>query len=68
MTSGIKFDLAALVQSSTAMLLPVFLALFFVVRGASVLLYRDVLPKGERLPFALYGATRLPLVVAIAPR
>lgn len=66
-TSGIKFDLAALVQNPTTMLLvPVFLALLLVVRGAGVLLYRDVLPNRERLPFALYAATGLPLVVAIA--
>ena len=65
--SGIKFDLPALGGSTAGILmLPMFLALLFLVRGASVLLYRDVLARDERLPFALYAATTLPLVVAIA--
>lgn len=64
--SGIKFDLAGLLQSTKAMLLvPLFLILFLVVRGAPVFLYRHDLAKGERLPFALYAATALSLVVAI---
>jgi Kef-type K+ transport system membrane component KefB len=65
-TSGIKFDLAAVVQNPMTMLLvPVFLVLMLVVRGTGVLLYRGVLSPGERLPFALYAATGLPLVVAV---
>ena len=66
-TSGIKFDLARLLHSTQAMLLlPMFLILLFVVRGTPVLLYRRDLPAGQRLPFALYTATALPLVVAIS--
>ncbi len=66
-TTGMKFDLTALLQSTTTMLLvPIFLILLLVVRGVPVVLYRDVLPKRERLPFALLCATGLPLVVAIA--
>lgn len=65
-TSGMKFDLGALLQSAKMMLLvPVFLTLFLVVRGTPVLLYRNDIAKGERLPFALYAATALPMVVAI---
>ena len=65
--TGMEFDLAALFDSPTNLLrLPVFLALFLVVRGAPVfLLYRTAIPKVDRLPLTLYSATALPLVVAI---
>jgi Kef-type K+ transport system membrane component KefB len=64
--SGINFDLGALLHSAQSMLLiPVFLALLLVVRGAPVFLYRHDLAKGERLSFALYTATTLSMVVAI---
>jgi len=66
-TSGINFDLGALLQSTKTMLLvPLFLALFLVVRGTPVYLYRTYLARGERLPFALYASTALPMVVAIS--
>ena len=66
-TSGIKFDLATLLHSAQAMLLlPGFLILLFVVRGVPVFLYSHDLAKGQRLPFALYSATALPLLVAIS--
>jgi len=66
-TTGLKFDLSALVQSwATLSLVPLFLVLLLVVRGAPVVLYRQVLKREERLPFALLTATALPLVVAIA--
>jgi len=66
-TSGIKLDLEALVSSARALIeLPVFLALFLVVRGLpAMLLYRTVLPIAERKALALLSATQLPLVVAI---
>jgi Kef-type K+ transport system membrane component KefB len=66
-TSGMNFDLDALVESSGALLkLPLFLALFLVVRGApAVLLYRGVLRARERAALAVFSATELPLVVAI---
>ena len=62
-----EFDLAALFDSPSNLLrLPVFLALFLVVRGLPVfLLYRTAIPKADRVPLALYSATALPLVVAI---
>jgi hypothetical protein len=47
------------------LLAPMFLILFLVVRGAPVILYRNDLPGYEQLPFALYSATALPMVVAI---
>src|SRR5271165_5081141 len=64
--SGIQFDLGALLHSTKTMLLvPVFVILFFIVRGAPVFLYRKHLTRGERLPFMLYSATALSLVIAI---
>jgi Kef-type K+ transport system membrane component KefB len=66
-TSGLDFDLDALTSSVGAMLkLPMFLALFLVVRGVpAVLLYRRVLDGRERAALAFLSATQLPLVVAI---
>jgi Kef-type K+ transport system membrane component KefB len=65
-TSGMQFDLGALYRSKESMLLtPLFLLLFIVVRGAPVFLYRRELAPAERVPFVLYLATALPLVVAI---
>ena len=64
--SGMTLDLGAFLQSAKAILLiPMFLTLFLLVRGAPLVLYRKDLAKGERLPFALYSGTALPLVVAI---
>ena len=65
-TSGMKFDVGALLHSTKTMLLvPGFLILLLVVRGSPVFLYRKDLTKYERLPFALYSATTLSMVVAI---
>ena len=65
--SGVKFDLPALFASVESILrLPLFLALFFIVRGAPVLLfYRKDVPRPDRLPLMLTSATALPLVVAV---
>jgi Kef-type K+ transport system membrane component KefB len=66
-TSGIKFDLSALTDDPIRLLeLPLFLALFLIVRGApALLLYTQVLDRSERFALALFSATELPLVVAI---
>jgi Kef-type K+ transport system membrane component KefB len=66
-TSGMNFDLDALTSSASGMLkLPLFLALFLVVRGTpALLLYRGALAARERLALAFFSATELPLVVAI---
>jgi Kef-type K+ transport system membrane component KefB len=66
-TSGLKFELSALTEDPTKLLeLPLFLALFLVVRGAPALfLYRRVLDRSDRHALALFSATQLPLVVAI---
>jgi Kef-type K+ transport system membrane component KefB len=64
--SGLKLDLHSLVHNPRTMLLvPGFLALLLIVRGAPVFLYRNVLANGERWPFALYSATALPMIVVI---
>ena len=64
--SGISFDLKALFADAESLLLvPLFLALFLVVRGLpAVLLYRRDLPD-DRGPLALLCATELPLVITI---
>jgi Kef-type K+ transport system membrane component KefB len=65
--TGIKFDIAALTKDVTTMaLVPIFLVLFLVVRGAPVFLYRNDLERAERLPFALSAAVAsLSIVVVI---
>jgi Kef-type K+ transport system membrane component KefB len=65
--SGMRFDLNALTSDpSTFLRLPLFLGLFFVVRGIPVLLlYRRDVPRSQLLPMALLASTALPLVVAI---
>jgi Kef-type K+ transport system membrane component KefB len=66
-TSGMKFDLDALVSSGGAVVkLPLALALFLAARGVpALLLYRGVLEARDRAALAFYSATELPLVVAI---
>ncbi len=66
-TSGLTFDLDALLSSSSALLkLPLFLGLFLLVRGLpALLLYRGAMAMRERLALGFFCATELPLVVAI---
>jgi Kef-type K+ transport system membrane component KefB len=66
-TSGIAFELDALLDSGSALLkLPLFLTLFLVIRGApALLLYRDRLDRRDRVALGFFSATELPLVVAI---
>lgn len=65
--SGMNFDLDALTGSASALVeLPLFLALFLLVRGApALLLYRDQLDARGRRALALFSSAQLPLVVAI---
>ena len=65
--SGIKFDLDALVDDPVNLLkLPLFLALFLVVRGApALLLYRNEFDSRDRMALAIFSSTALPMVVAI---
>jgi Kef-type K+ transport system membrane component KefB len=65
--SGMAFDLDALTSSTTALLkVPMFVALFLIVRGVpALLLYRKELDLRDRFALGVYCATELPLVVAI---
>jgi Kef-type K+ transport system membrane component KefB len=65
--SGVKYDASALAHEPLRLLeLPLFLALFFVVRGGpALLLYRRELDRRARLALAFFCSTELPLVVAI---
>ena len=64
--SGMTFDLDGLLESPASLAeLPLFLALFLVVRGLPSLLSRREVPPGTLGPLALMSASALPLVVAI---
>jgi Kef-type K+ transport system membrane component KefB len=66
-TSGMHFDIQALVASPRALLrLPLFLLLLLVARSVPIVLYRYELAKEDRIPFVFYSATSLPLLIAIA--
>ena len=61
-----NFDVDALGDPATLLKVPMFVALFLLVRGApALLLYRGVLAARERVALAFFCATELPLVVAI---
>jgi Kef-type K+ transport system membrane component KefB len=67
-TTGLRYDLHALITSKLALFqLPLFLTLFLVVRGLPALLtvHRD-LDIRSRVALGFLSATELPLVVAIA--
>jgi Kef-type K+ transport system membrane component KefB len=65
--SGLKFDLASFTDHpASALKVPLFLALFLVVRGTpAMLLYRRELALRDRVALAFFSATELPIVVAI---
>jgi Kef-type K+ transport system membrane component KefB len=66
-TTGLQFDFQAMTSSKMAMLqVPMFLALFLVVRGLPALLVRRDLDLRSRIALGLLSATELPLVVAIS--
>jgi Kef-type K+ transport system membrane component KefB len=66
-TSGMAFNVDELFGNPVALLkLPLFVALFLVVRGVpALLLYRRVFPLYDRATLGIFCATELPLVVAI---
>lgn len=65
--AGMKFDLAALWSGPLVIVqIIALLVLLALVRGAPVWLYGKELAPEDRLPFALYSATGLPLIVVIA--
>jgi Kef-type K+ transport system membrane component KefB len=66
-TTGLHFDLHTLLTSKLALMqLPIFLALFFVVRGVPALLiaHRE-LDMRSRFALGFLSATELPLMIAI---
>lgn len=67
-TSGAQVDIPSLVASASSMArVPLFLALFLLVRGLpALLLYRRHLHTREQVLLALFSSTTLPLVVVIA--
>ncbi len=66
-TSGMAFNVDELFSSTTALLkLPMFVALFLLIRGLpALLLYRRLLDFRDRVALGVFCATELPLVVAI---
>jgi Kef-type K+ transport system membrane component KefB len=66
-TSGMKFDGSALLADPVSLLrVPLFLALFLVVRGLPVLLlYRRQMRLRDRFALGFFASTQLPMVVAI---
>jgi Kef-type K+ transport system membrane component KefB len=66
-TTGVAFDLSALLGSPAALaLVPVGLAAFLLVRGVPVAVaFRAGLPRRDLVGLSLYAATGLPMVVVI---
>jgi Kef-type K+ transport system membrane component KefB len=67
-TTGLRYDLHALLTSRSALFqLPLYLTLFFVVRGLpAFLIARRDLDIRSRVALGFLSATELPLVIAIA--
>lgn len=64
--SGMGFDVDGLGSSTVLARVPIFLALFFVVRGLPALFfYRKALSGSARTALAFFQSTALPLVVVI---
>jgi hypothetical protein len=64
-TSGLRFDLDALLASpSSVASAPIFLAALLVIRGLRALLYSRVVGRRLTLVAALLQATSLPFIVA----
>jgi Kef-type K+ transport system membrane component KefB len=64
-TSGVNYDVDALVASaSNVLMVPVFLVALVVVRGVPALLYRGLLDGRRTTTAALMQATSLPFIVA----
>lgn len=65
--AGMKFEISALWPAPMAPIQVVLLlGLLVIVRGIPVFLYKKELSPEEKLPFAFYSATGLPLIVIIS--
>jgi Kef-type K+ transport system membrane component KefB len=64
-TSGVRFDLDALVADASALIMvPIFLAALLVVRGLPALLYRRLVDSRRTAVAGVLQATSLPFIVA----
>jgi len=64
-TSGLRFDVAALFNdSNTIFRVPIFLGALLVARGVPALLYRPLIGQSKAIAAALLQATSLPFIVA----
>ncbi|MGR8978729.1 MAG: cation:proton antiporter [Gammaproteobacteria bacterium] len=65
--AGMKFDVSALWSAPLAPIqIMLLLGLMVLVRGVPVILYKNELAPERRVPFALYSATGLPLIIIIS--
>jgi len=64
-TTGLTFDIDSLLSAHGLALAALFLVLLLLVRGASALLWLRELGPGPSASLAFYGATALPLIVAL---
>jgi len=65
--AGMKFEVSALWSAPLAPVqIALLLALMLLVRGVPLLLYKKDLAPEEKLPFAFYSATGLPLIIIIS--
>jgi Kef-type K+ transport system membrane component KefB len=66
-TAGMKFEVSALWSAPLAPIqISLLLGLLVLVRGVPVFLYKKELAPDEKLPFAFYSATGLPLILIIS--
>ncbi|MDD2660684.1 MAG: cation:proton antiporter [Methylococcales bacterium] len=65
--AGMKFEVSALWSAPLAPIqVTLLLGLMLLVRGAPLFLYKNELTPEEKLPFAFYSATGLPLIIIIS--
>lgn len=65
--AGMRFEVSALWSAPLAPVqIALLLALMLLVRAVPLFLYKKELASEERLPFALYSATGLPLIIIIS--
>jgi len=66
-SAGMRFDIGALWSTPVVPLqIIALLVLLVLVRGAPVMLYGKLLAPAQKIPFALYSATGLPLIVIVS--
>jgi Kef-type K+ transport system membrane component KefB len=63
--TGLTFDIDSLLTADGLALAALFLTFLFIVRGASSVLWSRELARRDNLALAFFGATGLPLIVAI---